>query len=215
MAAKNNWWSILTSDIYQVINNKLAENNQQLSQRWKNQIRALVNTTWVNKWLFYPYNHINKWWWITPEAKELISIENLYTESILDLESNVENTIQSNTIKGFLFEKYCLDLLKLMYPNYIWYHQWVHKKHERWIDLLAESVWEEIQKYWTIWVQIKCYQKNSSPSQIEWLKFLWWCFTRRVEKWIFITTWKLTWDQRREAWEANLIIIEWIDEINR
>jgi transposase len=67
----------------------------------------------------------------------------------------------------------------------------------------------------SIGVQVKFYSEKSAPRQLEWLKFLSGCFSRRLESAIFITTGKLTGDQRREAQEARITIIEGKDEITR
>lgn len=52
-------------------------------------------------------------------------------------------------------------------------------------------------------------------TQGEWLKFLAGCFARRVESAMFITTGRLTGEQRREAQEAKVIVIEGTSEILR
>ena len=70
-------------------------------------------------------------------------------------------------------------------------------------------------EYKTIGVQIKNHKYNNSPTDIEWLKFMAGCYVRKIDKAIFITTGRLTSNQRREAGEAKVNIIAGIEEINR
>ena len=58
-------------------------------------------------------------------------------------------------------------------------------------------------------------KENSSPTKEEWLKHLAGCFVRTIDKAIFITTGKLTSEQRREAGEAKITIIEGKEELDR
>ena len=64
-------------------------------------------------------------------------------------------------------------------------------------------------------VQVKFHQAKYAPTQMEWLKFLSGCFARRVDSAVFITTGQLTAEQRREAREANVIVIEGQNEVSR
>ena len=57
-----------------------------------------------------------------------------------------------------------------------------------------------------IGVQVKFHQASSAPSEREWLKFLAECFARRLDRTVFITTGRLTGEQRREAGEANIVL---------
>jgi hypothetical protein len=54
-----------------------------------------------------------------------------------------------------------------------------------------------------------------APQQEVWLKFLSGCYARKIKKAIFMATGQLRADQRREAREANVTIIEGRKEIAR
>jgi hypothetical protein len=56
---------------------------------------------------------------------------------------------------------------------------------------------------------------TNAPTEKEWLKFLAGCFARRLEAAVFITTGRLTGEQRREAQEARVVVIEGQEEILR
>jgi hypothetical protein len=64
-------------------------------------------------------------------------------------------------------------------------------------------------------VQVKFHAPNNAPTETEWLKFLAGCFARRVESAVFITTGRLTGEQRREAQEARVVVIEGRHEVSR
>ena len=56
---------------------------------------------------------------------------------------------------------------------------------------------------------------NTTPTELEWLKFLAGCFSRRIDKSVFVTTGRLTSEQRREAGEANVLVVEGQEEVAR
>ena len=102
-----------------------------------------------------------------------------------------------------------------MHPYYSWFHQGTQKNNERGLDLIANKIGEKQSEHKTIGVQIKNHKETSAPTKEEWLKFLAGCFVRHIEEVIFITTGKLSSEQRREAGEAKITVIEGIDELNR
>ena len=106
-------------------------------------------------------------------------------------------------------------LLKAAYPYYAWYHQGIHKRNERGIDFIGNRIGDAVDEPKSIGVQVKFHAAKSAPTQLEWLKFLSGCFARRLESAIFITSGKLTSEQRREAQEARITIIEGREEISR
>jgi hypothetical protein len=83
------------------------------------------------------------------------------------------------------------------------------------LDLIANRIGEHHSEHKTIGVQIKNHKETSVPTKEEWLKFLAGCFVRHIEEAMFITTGKLTSEQRREAGEAKVTVIEGIEELNR
>ena len=207
---------ILTTDeIYSVINDSLRKSGQALSNQGKASLRALINNKAVNDGYIYPYDKENPGWRLTPEGRELISSSSTQQEIVFNTETQQEETFISNSVKGALFEKYCLGLLKIIYPYYSWFHQGIQKNNERGLDLIAEKIGEIRTEYKSIGVQIKNHKESSSPTEKEWLKFLAGCFVRQIDKAIFITTGRLTSEQRREAGEGKIMIIEGIGELNR
>lgn len=215
--------SILANDgtaaiqnIYNAVNATLAESNAILSEQGKHSLRRLVNTTAVKAGYIHPYDPENPGWRITQDGREFL---NLYqedeTETVFDTETQQDVTVISNVTLATAFEHYCIELLKNIYPYYTWYHQGRHKKNERGLDVIGERLGETNNEPKTLGIQVKLHQDNSTPTKEEWLKFLAGCFTRKIEKAIFITTGKLNGEQRREAGEGQVTIIEGKDEINR
>ena len=207
--------TITTEEIYNLLNSVLKNNNQILSTQGKASLRRLINDTAVKDGYIFPFDKENPGWKITPEARELLSTGPTQSEIVLNTETQQEEIFVSNSVKGALFEKYCLGLLKRIYPYYSWFHQGIQKNNERGLDLIAEKIGELGTEYKSIGVQIKNHQETSSPTEKEWLKFMAGCFVRHIDKAIFITTGRLTSEQRREAGEAKLMIIEGKDELNR
>jgi hypothetical protein len=206
---------LTTEEIYNVINALLQKNDQTLSIQGKATLRALINNKAVNEGYIYSHDRDNPGWRLTPEGRELISSDNTQQEIVFNTETQQEETFISNTVKGALFEKYCLGLLKRIYPYYSWFHQGVQKNNERGLDLIAEKIGEIRTEYKSLGVQIKNHKESTSPTEKEWLKFLAGCFVRRIDKAIFITTGRLTSEQRREAGEGKIMIMEGVDELNR
>ncbi|MFN5080119.1 MAG: restriction endonuclease [Burkholderiales bacterium] len=201
--------------IYEVVNSVLKQQNAILSKQGEASLRTLINSVAVTDGYIFPFDKNNPGWRITPDAKELIPDAEPQPELVFNLETEKEEAFIPNSVRGALFEKYCLGLLKKIYPLYSWFHQGVQKNNERGLDLIAEKIGEIHSEYRSIGVQIKNHQENSSPTEKEWLKFMAGCFVRRIDKAIFITTGRLTSEQRREAGEAKILIIEGINELNR
>jgi len=204
-----------TKDIYEIINNKLAENSQILSEQGRASLRNLINKYAVLEGYIFPYDNENPKWRLTNEGKKLIEQQGMQKELVFNIETNKDETEMSNTLKGTILEKYVLGLLKEMHPYYSWFHQGIQKNNERGLDLIANKIGEKHSEHKTIGVQIKNHKETSAPTKDEWLKFLAGCFVRHIEEVIFITTGKLSSEQRREASEAKITVIEGFDELNR
>jgi hypothetical protein len=202
-------------EIYELINERLKKEDMRLSKQGEASLRALINKTAVQEGYLFQYDNSNPGWRITPEARGLIEEQGKQSELVFNQETQREENIVPNTVRGALFEKYCLELLKRIYPNYAWFHQGVQKNNERGLDLIAERIGDIQKEDKSIGVQIKNHKENTSPTEKEWLKYMAGCFTRRIDKAIFITTGKLTSEQRREAGEEKILVIEGTDEIQR
>ncbi|MEW6281875.1 MAG: restriction endonuclease, partial [Candidatus Eremiobacterota bacterium] len=120
-----------------------------------------------------------------------------------------------NTTRGEVFEGYCKNLMERMFPDYTWYQQGAHKRDERGLDLIGNKLDPGASERRTIGVQVKFHKPGTSLKKEEWRNFLAGCFARKVSTAIFITTGRLSGDQRREAGEAGVLVIEGREEINR
>jgi len=202
-------------NIYDIINNKLKEENEILSEQGKASLRRLINSNAVQEGYIYPYDKNNPYWRLTSYGNEIIENQGKQTENVCNTETGKDEDEVLNTVKGAILEKYVLGLLKQMHPYYSWFHQGIQKNNERGLDLIANKIGESHSEYKTIGVQIKNHKETSAPTNVEWLKFLAGCFVRHIDEVIFITTGKLNSEQRREAGEAKITVIEGIEELNR
>jgi hypothetical protein len=66
-----------------------------------------------------------------------------------------------------------------------------------------------------IGVQVKFHKASNAPTNEEWLKFLAGCFARKLDAAVFVTTGRLTGEQRREATEAKVVVVEGREEVDR
>jgi hypothetical protein len=203
------------AELYKPLERCLNENGQTLSDQGKASYRFFINKVAVEAGYLYPYEKDQPGWRITPQGREFVTSDLDLTESTVDVDTGREEEVLSNTAKGAAFERYIEKLLKAAYPYYAWYHQGIHKRNERGLDFTGNRIGDAADEPKSIGVQVKFYAAKSAPTQIEWLKFLSGCFARRVESAIFITTGKLTSEQRREAQEARITIIEGREEISR
>jgi len=206
---------IETKEIYDIINQKLKKNSQTLSEQGKATLRFWINKSAVLEGFIFPYDNENPGWRLTNDGKKLTEQQGKQEELVFNTETQENETEIANTVKGTLLEKYTLGLLKEMHPYYSWFHQGIQKNNERGLDLIANKIGEKNSEHKTIGVQIKNHKETSAPTKDEWLKFLAGCFVRHIEEVIFITTGKLSSDQRREASEARITVVEGIDELNR
>jgi hypothetical protein len=203
------------AELYKPLERCLNENGQTLSDQGKASYRFFINKVAVEAGYLYPYEKDQPGWRITPQGREFVTSDLDLTESTVDVDTGREEEVLSNTAKGAAFELYVQKLLKAAYSYYAWYYQGIHKRNERGLDFIGNRIGDAADEPKSIGVQVKFYAAKSAPTQIEWLKFLSGCFARRVESAIFITTGKLTSEQRREAQEARITIIEGREEISR
>lgn len=189
-----------------------------LSKQGKSSLRFFVNTVAVDAGFVAPHDKAKPGWHITAEGREYLKTEaglvGDVDEEVTDDEGQ-EVKVPSNAVLAYAFEKYVLDMMRRTYPEYAWYHQGVHKKNERGLDLLATRLRPEQGQPRVVGVQVKLHAAQNAPSEKEWLKFLAGCFARRVNLGIFVTTGRLTGGQRREAAEAQVAVIEGYEELNR
>ena len=202
-------------DINKIVNTELAKSSQILSKQGERTLSNLISVGAVSDGFIHPFDKENPKWRLTSEGKEIVKQQGQQKESVFNTETETDEKEIPNTVKGFLLEKYVLGLLKEMYPYDSCFHQGVQKNNERGLDLIANKIGDEHSEHESIGVQVKNHKETSAPTKEEWLKFLAGCFVRRIEEAMFITTGKLTSEQRREAGEAKIIVIEGIEELNR
>lgn len=188
---------------------------RRLSEQGKASLRRLVNHNAVQAGYIYPHDPSNPGWRITTEGREFLRSDENASEQVLNIDTEQIETRPSNTVRGTAFEQYIVRLLKHVYPHYTWYYQGQHKSRERGLDVIGNQLGEDRGNAQSIGVQIKFHRENTAPTNEEWLKFLAGCFARRVDSAIFVTTGRLTGEQRREAGEARVVVIEGREEISR
>jgi hypothetical protein len=166
-------------EIYSVVEDRMDGNK--LSDQGKASLRFFINKVAVEAGLVYPFDKNSPGWQITPKGKEYADLGNDESEMVVDLETNLEEAVASNSARGLAFEEYILKLLKLMYPDFVWYHQGIHKRNERGLDFIGSLLKTNAdQPVKTIGVQVKFHQEKHTPTEMEWLKFLAGCFTNRI-----------------------------------
>ena len=151
---------------------------------------------------------------ITAIGREFLGAE-YAPEEVINVDTEKSEMIPSNSVRGAAFESYVLELLKKVYPDYAWYQQGIRKSRERGLDFIGTRIGNLEGCPQFIGVQVKFHAEDTAPSQLEWFKFLAGCFARRIDQAVFITTGRLTSEQRREAGEARVIVIEGREETNR
>lgn len=201
------------SQIYQAVERRL--NGATLSIQGKASLRRLVNSDAVQAGYIYPHDSSSPGWRITTEGREFLRSEAGTSEQILNVDTEQTEIRPSNTVRGAALEQYVIKLLRGMYPHYTWYYQGQHKSRERGLDVIGNQLGENRSEVQSIGVQVKFHATNSAPTNEEWLKFLAGCFARRLDSAIFVTTGRLTSEQRREAGEARVVVIEGREEITR
>lgn len=201
------------ADIYKAIEQRM--NGAKLSDQGKASLRFFINKVAVKAGYVYPSDPSVAGWRITPEGRESLTDKSASQEEAVNVDTSQPVQVPSNSARGAAFELYVLQLLKHLYPRYTWYHQGRHKNNERGLDFIGSEIGQTITRPQFIGVQVKFHAPNTAPSSVEWFKFLAGCFARQIDQAVFITSGRLTGEQRREAGEARVVIIEGRDEIAR
>ncbi len=188
-------------------------NGKKLSTQGEASLRNFINRVAVKAG--YVFQESPRTWRITANGKEFLNADATAVEEVFNLVTERTETAPSNSVRGTAFENYILDLLKNIYPHYTWYHQGVHKSKERGLDFIGSQIGKVTDHPQFIGVQVKFHAADTVPTSIEWFKFLAGCFARQIDQAVFITTGRLTSEQRREAGEARVVVIEGREEIKR
>ncbi|MEQ8426320.1 MAG: restriction endonuclease [Gammaproteobacteria bacterium] len=208
----NNGGEAQMKELYPALEEHLQ--GQKLSKQGKASFRFFVNNVAVKAGLVYPHDKNSPGWRLTPAGKEYAE-SGTYIETTVNVDTNQEEIVTSNSARGLAFEIYIKGLLTEIYPDFVWHHQGNYKSDERGLDFIGDRLGESNSKVKSIGVQVKFHKDTNSPTQTEWLKFLSGCFARRVDDALFITTGRLSTSQYREAREADVTVIQGKDEICR
>lgn len=200
------------SDLYAPIEARMPR--ARLSEAGQAYIRHRVNQTAVSAGLIEPHDPDRPGWRITPEGRESAR-QGPCLEAVVRVATGRQEQSATNAASGLAFERYVLELLKLMYRRYAWYHQGVHRREQRGIDLLGSRLGDEQTGPRTVGAQVKHHGDGRSLAPAEWRSFLAGVAARRLDQALFVTTGRLTGEQRREAHEAEVIVIEGRDEVTR
>lgn len=201
------------ADLYKAVEQHM--HGAKLSDQGKASLRFFINKVAVKASYVYPADPNLLGWRITPEGREAIQSDLPMQEEALNVDTQQTVHVPSNSVRGAAFELYVLRLLKELYPHYTWYHQGQHKSKERGLDFIGSQIGRMESQPQFMGVQVKFHSPTTAPSALEWSKFLAGCFARRVDQAVFVTTGRLTSEQRREAGEARVVVIEGRDEITR
>jgi Restriction endonuclease len=203
------------SEIYDAVNATLKPKGFVLSKQGRDSLRFFVNKVAVKAGYVYPFDKKSPGWRLTSQGREVAEHQGDNAEAAINTDTGAEESVPSQSARGDAFEQYFLIYLRAAYPNYAWYHQGRDKRHERGVDFVGNRIGDSRGEHRSIGVQVKFHSPNIAPNEREWLKFLAGCFARRLDAAIFATTGKLTSEQRREAQEARVIVIEGREEITR
>jgi hypothetical protein len=206
--------SARTGDFYEALEKVLGPRGMALSEQGKSSLRFFINKVAVQAGYVRAHDPNSPGWRITAEGRAFAEVE-AQEETAVDVDTGVEERVLSGSARGDAFERYTVTLLRAIYPHYAWYHQGRDKGRERGIDFVGNRLGDARGEHGSIGVQVKFHAPSNAPTEKEWLKFLAGCFARRLEAAVFITTGRLTGEQRREAQEARVVVIEGRDEILR
>jgi hypothetical protein len=202
-------------DIYEAMEAVLNPKGFTLSDQGKASLRFFVNKVAVDAGYLHPHDRESPGWRLTSPGRAFLDDTDVATETMINVDTGTEESVPAETARGDAFEQYFIKVLRAAYPNYAWYHQGRDKRRERGVDFIGNRLGDAHGEPSSIGVQVKFHKPNNAPTEREWLKFLAGCFSRRLDRAVFVTTGKLTGEQRREAQEASVIVIEGRDEVTR
>jgi hypothetical protein len=203
------------SDIYNAVEAVLKPNGLTLSEQGKASLRFFVNKVAVEAGYLHPHDKESPGWRLTSQGREFLAASAEPAETTINVDTGNEQSVPLETARGDAFEQYFVRVLRAAYASYAWYHQGRDKRRERGVDLVGNRLGDARGEPSSIGVQVKFHSPNNAPTEREWLKFLAGCFSRRLDAAVFVTTGKLTGEQRREAQEARVIVIEGREEVTR
>lgn len=203
------------SDIYNAVDAVLKLKGFILSEQGRASLRFFVNKVAVEAGYLHPHDKESPGWRLTSQGREFLANSTDPAETTINVDTGTEQSAPAATARGDAFEQYFIRVLRAAYANYAWYHQGRDKRRERGVDFVGNRLGDARGEPSSIGVQVKFHSKNNAPTEREWLKFLAGCFSRRLDAAVFVTTGKLTGEQRREAQEARVVVIEGRDEVTR
>jgi hypothetical protein len=176
-------------------------------------LRRMVNTNAVQAGYVFKHDPQNPGWRVTAAGREFLQASEPEPEPVFNAETQAAEMEPPSVVRWAAFELHILDLMVAMHPAHAWYHQGRHTRNERGLDIIGDRVGDS--DLHRIGAQVKLHKPNNEPSENEWQKFLAGCFVRRVHKAVFVTSGSLSSNQRREAGEGNIVVIQGRSEINR
>ena len=202
-------------ELYGALEEELKRRGFRLSGQGRASFRFFINRVAVQAGYVYPHDKTQPGWRITPEGREFLLGADNDEERPVNVDTGSEEVIESNAAKGAAFERWILKILRAWFPYYSCNHQGTHKQQERGLDFVGTRIGDSSGEARSIGVQAKFHRERIAPTQIEWPKFLSGCFGRRVDEAMFITTGRLTSEQRRESQEARVVVVEGREELGR
>lgn len=201
-----------TQQLYDALEAQMK--GRRLSEQGKASLRFYVNKIAVRLGLVYAHVRSKPGWHITPKGRRFL-VAPPAVVTLAGIDKGQQGTGATNSARGSAFERYVLDLLRLLYPGYAWYPQGEDKKNERGLDFIGNLVKHHPGEPGRLGVQAKCHAPGAKASQEEWTKFLEGCTLRQVDRPIFITTGRLSSKHHQEAQLAGVLVIQGRDEIDR
>lgn len=202
------------AEIYAAVNAAMKPDH--LSTQGEATLRTYINRDAVKANLVLAHDKGNPGWEISAEGREFLQSMQAANAMIDELEVvDAAPSPPTSQARALAFEKYILEFMKVMYPEYAWYHQGVHKAEERGLDMVGTRLRPVAGEPRVIGVQVKCHAEEATLAKMEWFQFLAGCYARRVNSSIFVTTGRMNGKQRREAAEAQVVVIEGSAELSR
>ena len=104
-----------TQQLYDALEAQMK--GRRLSEQGKASLRFYINKVAVRLGYVYAHARSNPGWHITPKGRRLLAA------TPADIDTRQHSTGAANAARGSAFERYVLDLLRLLYPGYAWYPQ--------------------------------------------------------------------------------------------
>ena len=187
-------------DIYEAVEAVLNPKGFTLSEQGRASLRFYVNKVAVNAGYLHPHDKESPGWRLTSQGHEFPRSERTSLprpQSTLTPEQSRAGPQRppaamrsSSILSGF-----CGRLT----PTMLGITRAATSDARRGVDFVGNRLGDARGEPSSIGVQVKFHNPNNAPTEREWLKFLAGCFSRGLDAAVFVTTGKLTGEQRREC----------------